>query len=49
MTILTVNDSVIADMMAVSFKKSPRQFETVSCLGPTYIALRHQGKRQLYY
>ncbi|MEM1255310.1 MAG: aspartyl/asparaginyl beta-hydroxylase domain-containing protein [Cyanobacteria bacterium P01_H01_bin.21] len=49
MTILTAKDGVIADMMAVSFKKSHCQFKAVSCLGPTYIALRHQGKRQLSY
>ncbi len=49
MTILTVKDSVIADMMAVSLKKNHCQFEAISCLGPTYVALRHQGKRQLSY
>ena len=49
MTILTVKDSVIADMMAVSLDQNHCQFEAISCLGPTYIALRHQGKRQLSY
>lgn len=49
MTILTVKDSMIADMMAVSLKQNHCQFAAISCLGPTYVALRHQGKRHLSY
>ena len=45
MTILTVKDSVIAKMMQNLLQKNSDQL-AISCLGPTYVALRHQGRLQ---
>lgn len=46
MTILTVEDSVIATMMYGALAQKCSQLADVSCLGPTYVAFRCQGKLQ---
>ena len=46
MTILIVEDVVIAQMMQAALEGNCSQTATVSCLGPTYVALRQGGKLQ---
>ncbi|MFB2975020.1 hypothetical protein [Microseira sp. BLCC-F43] len=41
---LQIDDITLAECLKAAFNHSPKAVEPVSCLGSTYVALRHQGR-----